>query len=280
MSTILVRYSEIGLKSDPVRRRFENILNQNMSAMLVADGVEALVKRGNARFYVECEDSDKAVASLRKVFGIASLSVATVTTPKLDDICEVTAEISKSELKDGMTFAVRARHDDGNQKYTSVDINKAVGSAILDANQGRGIKVNLNEPEKTFYIEVRCNKAYIFSSYIDCHAGLPLGSQGTVLATVDNDRGVVSAWLMMKRGCRVVVRGDYGSDILRKYDPNLKILAEDGKEPQKTLGYVFGTSVADFDTMNQADFSLPLFFPTIGMTDSKVGDILSEIEAE
>ena len=43
MSLLLVRYCEIGLKSTPVRRRFENILKDNMLTMLAADGVEAII---------------------------------------------------------------------------------------------------------------------------------------------------------------------------------------------------------------------------------------------
>ena len=278
MDTILVRYCEIGLKSDPVRRRFEHRLQQNMVNMLVADSVEAVVRRGNARFYVETEDTDIAIASLKKVFGIASLSVARVTSPLLEDICKVTAELSVDAIADGSTFAVRARHDDGNQPYTSMDINRAVGQAILDRNSRRGISVNLNDPDTTVYIEVRCNKAYIFSDYIRCHGGLPLGSQGTVVAEVHDDRGVVSAWLMMKRGCRVAVRGDYGADVLRRYDPGLKVLSSDMSDPGRSLGRVLGISVDELDNVDMS--GIPKFFPTIGMSDSTVNQLLKEITAE
>ncbi len=277
MDTILVRYCEIGLKSDPVRRRFEHRLEQNMINMLTADSVEAIVKRGNARFYVETENRDGAVASLRKVFGIASLSVAEVTSPRLEDICEVATELSANAIADNTTFAVRSRHDDGNQSYTSMDINRAVGQAILDKNSGREISVNLNDPDTTIYIEVRCNKAYIFSDYIRCHGGLPLGSQGTVVAEVHDERGVVSAWLMMKRGCRVAVRGEYGADVLRRYEPNLKVLSDDMPDPGRTLGKVMGISVDGLDDVDMS--GLPKFFPTIGMTDAQVQGLLTEITA-
>ncbi len=279
MDTILVRYCEIGLKSDPVRRRFEHRLEQNMINMLTADSVEAIVKRGNARFYVETEDVDAAVASLKKVFGIASLSVAEVTSPRLEDICRVATELSVNAIADNATFAVRARHDDGHEKYTSMDINRAVGKAILDRNVGRGISVDLNKPDTTVYIEVRCGRTYIFSDYLDCHGGLPLGSQGTVVAEVHNDRGVVSAWLMMKRGCRVAVRGDYGADVLRRYEPNLKVLSDDMPDPSRTLGRVLGISVDELGSTAPPG-SLPLFYPTIGMTDSQVQRLLEEIATE
>ena len=278
MDTILVRYCEIGLKSDPVRRRFEHRLQQNMVNMLVADSVEAVVRRGNARFYVETEDADVAIASLKKVFGIASLSVAEVTSPRLEDIRKVAAELSVDAITEGNTFAVRSRHDDGNQSYTSMDINRAVGQAILDKNVGRGISVNLSDPDTTIYIEVRCGKAYIFTSYLDCHGGLPLGSQGTVVAEVHDDRGVVSAWLMMKRGCRVAVRGDYGADVLRRYDPGLKVLSSDMSDPGRSLGRVLGISVDELDNVDMS--GIPKFFPTIGMSDSTVNQLLKEITAE
>lgn len=277
MDTILVRYCEIGLKSDPVRRRFEHRLQQNMVNMLVADSVEAVVKRGNARFYVETENLDGAVTSLKKVFGIASLSVAEVISPRLDDICKAAAELSVDAIADNTTFAVRSRHDDGREKYTSMDVNRAVGKAILNRNIGRGISVDLSNPNTTIYIEIRCGRTYIFSDYLDCHGGLPLGSQGMVVAEVHDDRGIVSAWLMMKRGCRVAVRGDYGADVLRRYEPNLKVLSDDVPDPGRTLGRVLGISVNELESVDVT--GLPVFFPTVGMTDAQVQGLLAEITA-
>ena len=52
MSILLIRYAEIGLKSAPVRRRFENQLKDNILTMLMEDGVEALVTKRGARYYV------------------------------------------------------------------------------------------------------------------------------------------------------------------------------------------------------------------------------------
>ena len=86
METILVRYCEIGLKSDPVRRRFEGILKRNMIDMLANDSVEAIVTRAKARLYVETEDIQSAVRSLKKVFGIDSLSVASICEADMESI--------------------------------------------------------------------------------------------------------------------------------------------------------------------------------------------------
>ena len=101
MAILLLRYAEIGLKSAPVRKKFENQLKDNMLTMLMEDGVEALITKKGARYYVEATDPDAAVRSLRKVFGVASISVAETCSSKMEDICATAAEYSLSRLSEG-----------------------------------------------------------------------------------------------------------------------------------------------------------------------------------
>ena len=218
---LLVRYCEIGLKSTPVRRRFENILKENMLTMLAADGIEAIITFADARFFVETDDIQGCVNSVKKVFGVASLSVVEECTSDMEDICRKAAEYSVGRISEGQSFAVKARRE-GTHPYTSMDVGREAGSAIFERNEELGVKVDLTNPGKIFYIEVRNNKAYIFDSYITCPGGLPRGSQGRVFAEIDDRRGMVSAWMMMKRGCRVMVRGDHDINLLRDYDPDRK----------------------------------------------------------
>lgn len=270
MELLLIRYSEIGLKSTPIRRRFESQLKDNIMSMLARDNVEAMVSNGDARFFVEASDLDTASDAIRRVFGVASLSRATVVGSSMEEICAAAAEYSKGKVKKGQSFAVRARRE-GNHDYTSMDLGREAGSAIFLANDD--LKVDLTNPEITFYIEVRNNKAYIFSEYIPGPGGLPLGSQGKVAAQVDNDRGILSAWLMMKRGCRALVYGKADMSLLSRYDPSLKIMTEDILD--NILGKVLGTSLDELDDVEPSD--IPLFFPTIGMNDSQVRSMLDSI---
>ena len=182
VSILLIRYSEIGLKSTPVRRRFENQLKDNILTMLAEDGVEALVSKNGARFYIEATDPDAAVASVRRVFGVGSISVAEeCASSHLEDICAKAAEYSLPRLAPGQSFAVKARRE-GSQGYTSMDVGREAGSAIFIANEDKGVKVDLTNPDVVFYVEVRENRAFVFGEYVRCHAGLPVGSQGKVLA--------------------------------------------------------------------------------------------------
>lgn len=276
MSVLLVRYSEIGLKSAPVRRRFENQLKDNMLSMLMEDGVEALVTKNGARYYVEATDPDAAVASLRRVFGVGSISVAEeCDSSRMEDICSKAAEYSRSRISAGQSFAVKARRE-GSQGYTSMDVGREAGSAIFIANEDRGVRVDLTDPDVVFYVEVRENRAFVFGEYIRCHAGLPVGSQGKVIAEVGDERGMVAAWLMMKRGCRVIAHGDADLiALLRRYDPLLKV----GDGNPQALGYVLGTSLDGLDAVDVSSYDVPVYFPTIGMSDDEVSELAGVIGA-
>ena len=276
MSILLVRYSEIGLKSAPVRRRFENQLKDNILSMLMEDGVEALVTKNGARYYIEATDPDAAVASVRRVFGVGSISVAEeCASSRMEDICAKAAEYSRSRISEGQSFAVKARRE-GFQGYTSMDVGREAGSAIFIANEDRGVKVDLTDPDVVFYVEVRENRAFVFGEYIRCHAGLPVGSQGKVIARVDDERGMVAAWLMMKRGCRVIANGDESLIAhLCRYDPLLKV----GDWNPQALGYVLGTSLDELDSVDVTAYDVPVYFPTIGMGDDEVSELAAIIRS-
>ena len=270
VAIILVRYAEIGLKSAPVRRRFENTLKDNMLNMLMQDGVEALVTNKGARFYVEATDIDAAVKSVRKVFGIASLSVAEVCSSKMEDMCQIAAEYSRSRLATGQSFAVKARRE-GSQGYTSLDMGREIGSAIFLANEDKGVKVDLTDPDVTFYVEARDNRAFVFLDYIKCHAGLPVGTQGKVIAMFDgSERSLVSAWLMMKRGCRVLIDGDGDFTPLSQYDTYVRAYDPQKDDEKRVLGIVMGSDIGEIGDVDVSQYELPVFFPTVGMTDEEV----------
>ena len=271
-----MRYAEIGLKSEPVRKRFENQLKDNIVSMLMKDGVEAFVTKKGARFYVEAADPDAAISSVRKVFGVASISVVETCSSDMEEICRFAAEYSRGRISKGQTFAVDARRE-GSHPYTSIDVAREAGSAIFLENEHLGIKVKLTNPDVKFFIEVRDNLAYIFQDVIACHAGLPIGTQGKVLADVDDDRGLVSAWLVMKRGCRVIFRGSGDFEALRNYDPEMRVA--DDRNVKYALAYVQGRSLQDLKGFDASEYDLPVFFPTVAMSDEEVSSMAEDIRA-
>lgn len=268
VQTVLVRYCEIGLKSTPVRRRFESQLRDNMLTMLAADGVEALVSQGEARFYLESDDPEACVRSMRKVFGIASVSVAAGCTSSLEDICASAARFTEGRIPEGAGFAVRARRE-GTHPYTSMEVGREAGSAVSDANPQA--HVDLTSPDYTLYIEVRNSRAYIFDSYVECPGGLPLGTQGKVFARISGVRDELSAWMMMKRGCRVVASGE-DMPLLRMYDPSLRV---SDRMPSDALGTVHGCGMDDISSVDWC--GIPAYLPTVAMSDSSVDEMYARV---
>ncbi|MEM4729253.1 MAG: THUMP domain-containing protein [Thermoplasmata archaeon] len=203
MGLILVRYGELALKSRRVRLRFERALMRNIEEMFMSAGLECLTSREWGRIFLRTADDKGACTLLRRVFGVTSFSPAVECSSDAGEISGLVAERSRTALRDGQTFAVRARRT-GTHPYTSQELAAMVGREVLRANEGRGVRVDLTAPDVEFFVEVRQKRAFVFVEKLPGPGGLPLGTQGRVVALLDGENGAAAAWLMMKRGCRVI----------------------------------------------------------------------------
>ncbi len=191
---ILVRYGELSLKGQ-LRRKFEDVLVSNMKRVMRVEGYGGRIEREWGRLYVfpkEEERERKLARRLSFVFGVVSTSVAVECEAELDTIAERAMEVYGNRVK-GRTFAVRARRS-GEHEFTSMDVARRVGEKLRRA----GGVVKLKEPEVKVHVEVRGEKAYIFTEIFRGFGGLPVGTQGRVLA-MDG----ISAWFALRRGCDV-----------------------------------------------------------------------------
>jgi thiamine biosynthesis protein ThiI len=285
MGSILVRYAEMGLKSRSVRKRFESILVDNLMSSLANEGLEGLVASEYGRIFVEVEDPEKASKALSRVFGVSSVSSVIRCSSEMEELKGRAADFSKPLLKQGQSFAVRARRT-GNHPFTSMDLGRELGSAVFLANEDKGIRVDLTNPEVEIFAEVREKKAYLFSAYIPGPGGLPLGSQGKVIALLEKESDALAAWLIMKRGCRTIALGEEDSvavRLLRAWDPALKVspLKEmnEAVKRHKALAMVFGYVLEDFEKIKEADLPVPAFFPLVGMDFEEIEERLERIRA-
>jgi tRNA uracil 4-sulfurtransferase len=276
VDVILVRYAEVGLKSTGLRRYFESILIDNMLTALASHGLEALVTSEQGRIYVTTDRITDALPVIRRVFGVASVSPALIGDSAMEEMQRLAADYSRKVLRDGQSFAVKARRE-GNHPYKSMDVGREVGSAIFLANEERGVKVDLTRPDVTFYVEVRDKKAYLFSEYLSAPGGLPMGSQGKVVAVVENDRDALAAWLLMKRGCRVIVHAPSPSApfaVLKAWDPKLKaIISSDLSRTvreSKALAVVYGRTLQDMEAIKALPSDPPAFFPLLGLEEDDI----------
>lgn len=203
---ILARYGEIGIKSAPVRRRFERVLQSNIEQAFESEGLDCVVQRLRGRFFLHSSDLARAARILRRIFGIVSLSPARVRSSKLEELLpEIAAYFAhlRANKPAARTFAIRPRRT-GSHPYTSQDVGREGGSAVLASPAGEGFRVDLGKPDIELLVEVRDDKAYLYSEVIKGPGGLPVGSQGRVLVLLKDLHSLVAAWLMMKRGCTLV----------------------------------------------------------------------------
>ena len=315
MPLLVVRFGEIGLKSRNVRRRFNRTLIDNIERVFINAALDCFVRSEWGRIYIYTDDANKGLEVLSKVFGIVSISEAIETASALNDICEVATELSKNLIGNEQSFAVRARRT-GEHSYTSMDVACEVGTAVLSANKLKSISVDLKNPDVEIFVEVRFDKAYIFPERVAGPGGFPIGTQGKVVALLSDDvRSAVAAWLMMKRGCRVLaayfdtgdvdVKGKVLSyiEILQEWGPSLKTFII----PLKSLNTDKSESLSSSDGLTQNAYgesikiairnraeaivtgdtlqtftdvtiqALPVFYPCIGMSDNEIQKLAQKI---
>jgi len=201
---VIVRYGEIGIKSEQVRRKFEALLIDNIRAMLDSKGVvyKDIVKERGRIFVLTNDERAPEVAG--NVFGVVSTSPAVTTGPTLQEAAEAAARIGKEIIQENQSFGIMGRRS-GGQQFTSQDIGRTCGDAVFEAVKDKNPRVDLKHADHKIYVEIRDMNSYIFTKIVKGVGGMPLGSQGKMVAMVSGGiDSPVAAWLMMKRGCEIV----------------------------------------------------------------------------
>ncbi len=201
---ILATYSEIGLKSPPVRRHLEALLLSHMRKQLELKGLQVdKTSREQGRLIIEGSDPMRGAEVVAKVFGVASAMPAMRIDIDLPTITQTVVAVAEAIVAPQHSFAINARRI-GKHRYTSKAIEVAAGDAVLQALGSRGVHVDLSHPDHTISVEVRGQTAYVYHRVVPGVAGLPWGSQGRVVSLFSGGiDSPVAAWRMMKRGCSV-----------------------------------------------------------------------------
>jgi thiamine biosynthesis protein ThiI len=274
--------------------------------------IECTLEQDWGRIYLYAEDDKKAIELLRHIFGIVSVSPVIETSSDLPTLSKVAVDYSKKLIKKGMSFAIRSRRI-GTHEYTSQDAARKIGADVLDAFGLNNIKVNLTNPDVEIFIEVRNDKAFIFCEKISGPGGLPLGTQGRVVALLSNKYSLIAMWLLMKRGCKILPvyfenintknKFDPKKEIekLRKWDPFINprylsdngIVVSDNFELQghtnseyarvETIAKKFRAgAIVTGETYNQLNnknelidtsITIPIFYPLIGLDENMIREL-------
>lgn len=198
---VMVRYGELFLKSEPVKRHFIGLLLRNIGKALSAEGLDHRFATPRGRILVYGPEPEKIAEIIARIFGIVDVSVCSITGTRLEDLSSEAVRLASTRLFAGMSFAVRAKRQ---QKLglDSQELGALIGSAIYAAVPG--LRVDLSHPDYEIFVEVRDFGGIVYDSRIPAPGGLPWGTQGRVLVLLSSGiDSPVASWLSMKRGCAV-----------------------------------------------------------------------------
>lgn len=198
---IVVHYAEIGLKGKN-RSHFENLLTDNIRSKLKA--IMANSKRESGQIVIilpKNADLDKARDALSKIPGIAYFSFAKKCNLDIEDMKKATHKLL--EGKEFETFKVNTRRHDKKFALNSMEINQIIGQ---DVSEKYSKKANMKFPDLIIKIDVSHNCAYVSTEAIPSVGGMPTQKSKKVVALLSGGfDSPVAAYLMMKRGCEVIL---------------------------------------------------------------------------
>ncbi len=201
----LVKYGEIALKGLN-KPYFERMLINQIKSRLKAFKVIDIFK-SDGIVYVKMDENEsdtQVIKEIKKVFGIAYISLSYETETDIEMITKSAVEyvknlISETQIK---TFKVETRRGYKQFSLKSPEISSLVGASILKETQG--ISVDVHQPDYRIYIDVRRDKSYIYSEKIQGYGGLPLGTNGKGLILLSGGiDSPVAGWMMAKRGMQI-----------------------------------------------------------------------------
>ena len=205
MNFVVKYFSEIAIKSKPVRKRFVSQLAENMRSIVRELDAEAVVHRGWDRLRVELSSAEPAVAAsvidaLCNCPGITYvLEVDTHPLGELDQLVDLVLPVYGERLR-GSTFAVRCKRS-GRHDFTSVEVERRLGAALLATSGASG--VDLSRPEVTVELDISDQTVYVIGARHRGPGGYPVGSLDPVLSLISGGfDSPVASYLTMKRGMR------------------------------------------------------------------------------
>lgn len=210
MNRVLVRYGDIGTKSEPVRGNMTSVLRQRVEDRLEYENIEfEKVKKGTGRIIVFTKKAEEVAKIVSELPGVASSSPALVTESELESIKQ-----ASEGFEIGETFGVAANRS-GQHSFDSRDVQIELGSFIEEKT---GASVDLDNPDTLVEVDIRKDEAYVFTQRFDGPDGLPVGVSESLATLVSGGiDSPVAAYEVMTRGC----------DIMPIYFYNKPIAAED-----------------------------------------------------
>ena len=202
---ILLKQGEIVLKGLN-KRSFEQKLLANIRKRLKPLG-EFQVYCVQSTVYVEPKDEnadlDAAFESLKKVFGVVSLSRAAACEKDKNAIVELAKRYLADDMRRARSFKVETKRSDKAFPMTSIQVSQYVGGELSEAFPA--VKVDVHNPELTVHVEIRDYAAYVHAQPTPGAGGMPVGSNGRAVTLLSGGiDSPVSTYMIAKRGVKLI----------------------------------------------------------------------------
>ena len=204
-TAFLIKYAEIGIKGKN-RYLFEDALVHQMKFALKKCEGQFLIHKSQGRIYVEAQgefDYDETVGRLRNVFGISGICpVVYAEDEGFEKLCgRVVRYVDEVYPDKHRTFKVHSRRASKDYPMESMEINAALGEAILNAYPE--MTVDVHTPEILLNVEIR-EKIYIYSETIPGPGGMPVGTGGKAMLLLSGGiDSPVAGYMIAKRGVKL-----------------------------------------------------------------------------
>ncbi len=286
----ILRYGELGLKSRVVRRQFQRALSNNMESLAVNANVSLIQDRIKSMEVVTSDSKKEDVNDLLcHVLGVVAVDPAKVIsesiTPELvaKAILEEDPRVGKKR-----TFGVRTKRVGPKGEYSSQQYSAEIGAGMCSHDDS--LSVNLTNPDIWVRLVLEPERVWLLGNRIPSAGGLPPGVQGDVLCKVTDERSLLSAFLIMRRGSRLVPVDGCDEEllgILRKWDPFLGrrsiVKNPSGEKRWRHPWGVVGISAEEGESLVQRrendvkTVPLSTLQPLCGWIDSEINDLSKHI---
>lgn len=185
---------------------FEDALVRQIRYALRGVDGNFFVHKCHGRVYVDCDgeyDYEETVESLKRVFGIVGICpVVRVKVAELEQLKkDVVSYMEQMYPEKNFTFKVEARRANKRYPVNSMEINCALGEAVLDAFPDT--KVDVHNPDVKLNVEIR-EEVYIYSEIIPGPGGMPVGTNGSAMLLLSGGiDSPVAGYMIAKRGVEI-----------------------------------------------------------------------------
>ena len=267
MNNYIIRYGEIALKGKN-RRVFENILANNISLYTkLRYGAESNIVNIRGRLILETE----ADVDLRPIFGLVSYSKAIKVEKDIELIKEKAIE-EFTKIKSPETFKVESHRLDKSFPIKTPEINRIVGEVIYEKFD---IPVKMKNPNTLLGIEIHNTTAFIYVETIRGFGGLPLGCSDKVIVPLTNNRSILSALNLMRRGCKINFIGEKKElPLIKLYGSYKNPVFINNKEDSEIITYA---SPSHYKALDKKE-SFLMLYPIALLSDKEVEEELKKYE--